>query len=112
MLFHLAWSYAAAAADQVRKAPAMTILFPLPPKPLGADNAEVPNSPRDNMAMQQYMGQLKYQKMLGWLTAMSTLTGGARLCQPGKEDSSRESNLCASNRRWSQHSATAMACTP
>jgi hypothetical protein len=56
----------------------MTILFPLPQKPLGADNDEVPNSPRDNMAMQQYMGQLKYQKMLGWLTAMSTLTGGGQ----------------------------------
>jgi hypothetical protein len=55
----------------------MTILFPLPPKPLGvADNEEVPNTPRDNMALQQYMGPLKYQKMLAWLTAMSTLTGG------------------------------------
>jgi hypothetical protein len=62
---------------QVRKAPAMTILFPLPPKPLGAEMPEdVPNTQRDNMAMQQYMGPLKFQKMLAWLTAMSTLTGG------------------------------------
>lgn len=53
----------------------MTILFPLPPKPLGTDNEEVPNNPRDNMALQQYMGPLKFQKMLAWLTAMSTLTG-------------------------------------
>lgn len=55
----------------------MTILFPLPPKPLGAEVPEdVPNTQRDNMAMQQYMGPLKFQKMLAWLTAMSTLTGG------------------------------------
>lgn len=53
----------------------MTILFPLPKKPLGADNDEVPNEPRDNMAIQQYMGPLKFQKMFAWLTAMSTLTG-------------------------------------
>ncbi len=70
---------------QVRKPPAMTILFPLPPKPLGAEiPEEVPNTPRDNMAMQQYMGPLKFQKMLAWLTAMSTLTGGDAL---GKQES-------------------------
>lgn len=56
----------------------MTILFPLPPKPLGADNEEVPNSQRDNMAMQQYLGPLKYQKMLAWLSGMAALTGAAR----------------------------------
>jgi len=60
----------------------MTILFPLPPKPLGNDNEEVPNNPRDNVAMQQYQGPLKFQKMLGWLTAMSTLTG-AHAAQAG-----------------------------
>jgi hypothetical protein len=67
-------SSAVAAALQVRKAPAMAMLFPLPAKPLG-EAQDVPNSPRDNMAMQQYMGPLKYQKMMGWLTAMSAVTG-------------------------------------
>lgn len=71
----LCCAVAVSAFMQVRKAPALAILFPLPPKPLGDVPADVPNRDRDNMAMQQYMGPLKFQKMAAWLTAMSTLTG-------------------------------------
>lgn len=53
----------------------MSILFPLPPKPVGdADMAEV-EGPKADMAMQQYLGPIKYSKMLQWLQAMAQLTG-------------------------------------
>lgn len=53
----------------------MSILFPLPAKPVGdADMADL-EGPRDDMAIQQYLGPLKYQKMLAWLQAMAQLTG-------------------------------------
>lgn len=53
----------------------MSILFPLPAKPVGdADMANL-EGPNDDMAIQQYLGPLKYQKMLLWLQAMGQLTG-------------------------------------
>eukprot|EP00879_Flechtneria_rotunda_P014908 GHRR01015576.1.p1 GENE.GHRR01015576.1~~GHRR01015576.1.p1 ORF type:complete len:609 (+),score=148.82 GHRR01015576.1:560-2386(+) len=57
----------------VQKAPAMSILLPLPPRPL-ADASDIPG-PKDDMAMQQYMGPLKFNKMLAWVQTMANLIG-------------------------------------
>lgn len=62
---------------QIRKAPAMSILLPLPPKPMGDPTApnEPVRPPQGEMAIQQYMGPLKFQKMKLWAQAMSSLAG-------------------------------------
>lgn len=67
---------------QVRKPPAMSVLLPLPPKPIGdPDSAEQqqqrPPQPggAGEMAIQQYFGPLKFQKMAAWVQGMAMLTG-------------------------------------
>lgn len=55
----------------------MAILFPLPRKPVGDPEMANLTEPVEDMAMQQYMGPLRYQKMLMWLQAMAHLTGVA-----------------------------------
>lgn len=53
----------------------MSILFPLPPKPVGdAELADV-EATKEDMGMQQYLGPLKFQKMLMWMQAMAQVTG-------------------------------------
>ncbi|WIA14176.1 hypothetical protein OEZ85_002717 [Tetradesmus obliquus] len=68
----------------VRKPPAMSVLLPLPPKPIGdPDSAEQqqqrPPQPggAGEMAIQQYFGPLKFQKMAAWVQGMAMLTGMA-----------------------------------
>jgi hypothetical protein len=59
----------------------MSVLLPLPAKPVGDPDSldEPPQRPpqadRPEMAIQQYFGPLKFQKMAAWVQAMSVLTG-------------------------------------
>jgi hypothetical protein len=62
----------------------MSVLLPLPPKPIGdPDSVEdqqqqrPPQQPNTGeMAIQQYFGPLKFQKMAAWVQGMAMLTGG------------------------------------
>jgi hypothetical protein len=60
----------------------MSVLLPLPPKPVGdPDSVEdsqqrPPQAAGGEMAIQQYFGPLKFQKMAAWVQGMAMLTGG------------------------------------
>eukprot|EP00878_Enallax_costatus_P011712 GHUV01012227.1.p1 GENE.GHUV01012227.1~~GHUV01012227.1.p1 ORF type:complete len:637 (+),score=223.38 GHUV01012227.1:909-2819(+) len=69
----------------IRKAPAMSILFPLPPKPVGDHEMADIEGSKGEMAMQQYLGPLKYQKMLMWVQAMAQVTGMAYKSHAGSQ---------------------------